>query len=213
MLAVEPGEWVDVGTTLAKPLPTNGEAEETGLAQAQEVLARISGRVSMEGDTILVTWVEPEQREYVVPSSAHILVENGAQVLAGDPLTAGPLSPQDILRILGKDEVHRYLMAQVQEVYHSQGITINDKHIEIIVRQMLRKVRVDGPGDTELLPGELVDRFAFEETNARVLAERGEPATASPVLLGVTRASLEHGKLPGRRLLPGDRSGADRGRR
>ena len=190
MLAVEPGEWVDVGTTLAKPLPTNGEAEEPGLAQAQEVLARISGRVSMEGDTILVTWVEPEQREYVVPSSAHILVENGAQVLAGDPLTAGPLSPQDILRILGKDEVHRYLMAQVQEVYHSQGITINDKHIEVIVRQMLRKVRVDGPGDTELLPGELVDRFAFEETNARVLAEGGEPATASPVLLGVTRASL-----------------------
>ncbi len=86
--------------------------------------------------------------------------------------------------------MQRYLIAEVQSVYRSQGITINDKHIEIIVRQMLRKVRVDTSGDTELLPGEMVDRFAFEENNAKVLAEGGEPATATPVLLGITRASL-----------------------
>ena len=117
-------------------------------------------------------------------------MSSGVTVRAGDPLTSGPFNPQDILRILGREAVQRYLVSEVQTVYRSQGITINDKHIEIIVRQMLRKVRVDTPGDTELLPGELVDRFAFEENNAKVLAEGGEPATASPVLLGVTRASL-----------------------
>ena len=189
-LTAEPGDWVEVGATLTKSVSTNGEVDADALAQSQEVVAHISGRVAVEGETISVTWVEPEQREYLVPSSAHVIVDNGAQVRAGDPLTAGPLNPQDILRILGKDEVHRYLVAEVQSVYHSQGITINDKHIEVIARQMLRKVRVDSAGDTELLPGELVDRFAFEETNARVLSEGGEPATASPVLLGVTRASL-----------------------
>jgi DNA-directed RNA polymerase subunit beta' len=109
---------------------------------------------------------------------------------AGDHLTEGPLNPQDVLRILGPEAVQRYLVEEVQRVYRSQGVAINDKHIEVIVRQMLRKVRVDAPGDTELLPGELVDRFAYEEINAKVLAEGGEPATAVPVLLGVTKASL-----------------------
>ena len=192
-MAVEPGEWVEAGDILTKRKSTKStkkKADKTALPQSQEVVAHISGRLALEEETISVTWIEPEQREYLVPSSARVIVENGAQVRAGDPLTAGPLNPQDILRILGKDSVHRYLVAEVQSVYHSQGITINDKHIEIIARQMLRKVRVDSAGDTELLPGELVDRFAFEETNAKILAEGGEPATASPVLLGVTRASL-----------------------
>ena len=133
---------------------------------------------------------EEEQREYPVPPTAHLMVDTGDAVRAGDPLTSGPLNPQDLLRILGKDEVQRYMSAEVQSVYRSQGITINNKHIEVIVRQMLRKVRVDIPGDTELLPGELVDRFTFEDNNAKILAEGGEPATASPQLLGVTRASL-----------------------
>jgi DNA-directed RNA polymerase subunit beta' len=88
------------------------------------------------------------------------------------------------------DTVQRFLVAEVQKVYRSQGVTINDKHVEIIVRQMLRKVTVDNPGDTELLPSELIDRFEFEETNNRILAEGGEPATAQTVLLGVTKASL-----------------------
>jgi DNA-directed RNA polymerase subunit beta' len=111
-------------------------------------------------------------------------------VLAGDPLTAGPLNPKDLLLIKGVDTVQRFLVAEVQKVYRSQGVTIADKHVEIIVRQMLRKVTVDSAGDTELLPSELIDRFEFEEVNNRILAEGGEPATAQTVLLGVTKASL-----------------------
>jgi DNA-directed RNA polymerase subunit beta' len=95
-----------------------------------------------------------------------------------------------VLRIQGRDAVQRYLIDEVQEVYRSQGVNINDKHIEVIARQMLRKLRVDQTGDTEMLPGELVDRFEFEDKNRQVLAEGGEPSTALPVLLGVTKASL-----------------------
>ena len=118
------------------------------------------------------------------------MVADGAVVRAGDSLTAGPLNPQDILRILGREAVQQYLLEEVQRVYRSQGVSINDKHIEVIVRQMLRKVMVDSPGDTDMLPGELVDRVTYEDANAKVLAEGGEPAMASPALLGVTRASL-----------------------
>jgi len=125
-----------------------------------------------------------------VPHFARLRVETGDDVSAGDPLTEGSLNPKDLLAIKGVDTVQRFLVAEVQKVYRSQGVTINDKHVEIIVRQMLRKVTVDSPGDTELLPSELIDRFEFEETNNRILAEGGEPATAQTVLLGVTKASL-----------------------
>ena len=108
----------------------------------------------------------------------------------GDALTEGPLNPKDLLQIKGVDTVQRFLVDEVQKVYRSQGVTIADKHIEIIVRQMLRKVTVDSAGDTDLLPSELIDRFEFEEVNNRILAEGGEPATAQTVLLGVTKASL-----------------------
>ncbi|MCH7705946.1 MAG: DNA-directed RNA polymerase subunit beta', partial [Chloroflexi bacterium] len=169
---------------------TKAAADESALLPAQEIISRISGKVERHKDTVVVLGSEEEQREYPVPPTAHLMVDTGDAVRAGDPLTSGPLNPQDLLRILGKDEVQRYMSAEVQSVYRSQGITINNKHIEVIVRQMLRKVRVDIPGDTELLPGELVDRFTFEDNNAKILAEGGEPATASPQLLGVTRASL-----------------------
>ena len=112
--------------------------------------------------------------------------------------------------MLGPQAVQKYLVDEVQRVYRSQGVTINDKHIEVIVRQMLRKVRGETPGDTELLPGELVDRFTIDEVNARVLAQDGEPATAKTVLLGVTKASLNTDQLPGRGLVPGDDARADR---
>jgi DNA-directed RNA polymerase subunit beta' len=125
-----------------------------------------------------------------VPAASRILVGHGGAVKAGEKLTDGPLNPQDILRIMGPEAVQLYLVEEVQKVYRSQGVNINDKHIETIVRQMLRRVRVDSPGDTAMLPGELVDRFQYEEVNAKVLAEGGEPATAVPVLLGVTKASL-----------------------
>jgi DNA-directed RNA polymerase subunit beta' len=118
------------------------------------------------------------------------VVKTGETVRAGQALTKGIRDPHDILRIQGREAVERYLRQQVQTVYMNQGVTINDKHIEVIVRQMLRRVRVDFSGDTELLPGQLVDRLTIERTNAKILAEGGEPATASPVLLGVTRASL-----------------------
>ena len=125
-----------------------------------------------------------------MPASARSKVEDGQPVQAGDLLTEGSKDPDEVLRIQGRDAVQRYLIDEVQEVYRSQGVSINDKHIEVIARQMLRKLRVDQTGDTELLPGELVDRFEFEDKNRQVLAEGGEPATALPVLLGVTKASL-----------------------
>jgi len=117
-------------------------------------------------------------------------VQTGDQVKAVQQLTDGSINPHDILRILGKEAVQQYLVDEVHKVYRSQGVNINDKHLEVIVHQMLTKVRIDSAGDTDLVPDELVDRFFYEDTNAKVLAEGGEPATAHTVLLGITRASL-----------------------
>jgi DNA-directed RNA polymerase subunit beta' len=191
-LVVRDNEWVDAGTELASA-PIVPEAEERQVAVASDtapILARIAGTVSVEGDRISVWYEEREERLYPIPATAHIIVEKGDRVRAGDKLTEGPLNPQDALRIMGREAVQLYLVEEVQKVYRSQGVNINDKHIEVIVHQMLRKVRVDSPGDTDMLPGELVDRFIYEDTNAKVLAEGGEPATAQTVLLGVTKAAL-----------------------
>ena len=155
-----------------------------------EVKAPAAGRVTKKGNTLTLHTEEIDVREYPVPHSARLRVADGNVVAAGDPLTEGSLNPKDLLQIKGVDTVQRFLVGEVQKVYRSQGVTINDKHVEIIVRQMLRKVTVDNAGDTELLPSELIDRFEFEETNNRILAEGGEPATAQTVLLGVTKASL-----------------------
>ena len=141
-------------------------------------------------DGLAVRAVDTVDREYTIPHSAKVLVDDGSEIRAGDAITDGPINPQEYLETRGKDAVQRYLVKEVQKVYRSQGVTINDKHIEIIVRQMLRKVRIDQPGDIDLLPTELVDRLDFEEANNRVLSEGGEPATAQTVLLGVTKASL-----------------------
>ncbi|MBI2952978.1 MAG: DNA-directed RNA polymerase subunit beta' [Chloroflexi bacterium] len=176
-LLVATGDWVEVGTPLCRKDDT-------------EIVAPMAGNVAIEEDKVVIFFEDKEEREYVVPPAARLKVENGQRIAAGDLLTEGAANPQDILRILGREAVQRYLVDEVQKVYRSQGVTINDKHIEIIVRQMLRKVKVETPGDTELLPGELFDRFAYEDVNARVLAEGGEPATAQTVLLGVTKASL-----------------------
>ena len=119
-----------------------------------------------------------------------MLVGDGDTVKAGDALINGPLNPHDILHIRGKDDLQVYLVDQVQQVYQSQGVAIHDKHIEVILRQMLRRVQVESTGDSDFIPGQMVDKFAFQNENAKVLAEGGEPATAKPVLLGVTRASL-----------------------
>jgi DNA-directed RNA polymerase subunit beta' len=201
-LLVKHDQEVEAGTVLmqkpegAAPKRRKKKTEEeTEVAESREVVARVGGRVVFEGKRrtptgISIVYEATEEREYAVPGNARIRVQDGDQVQAGQQLTEGQMNPQDILRILGPEAVQMYLVLEVQKVYHTQGVTINDKHIETIVRQMLRKVQVDMPGDTDLLPGELVDRFTYEEENSRVLAEGGEPATAVPVLLGVTKASL-----------------------
>ena len=198
---VEHDQLVEQGTVLAQtgvaqaaaPKATaEGSEEEAALpVAAGQVTARIAGRVLKDrSDRLSILYEEREEREYSVPPTSRIRVETGHYVHAGQQLTDGAVNPQDILRVQGPEAVQLYLVEEVQKVYRSQGVTINDKHIEVIVRQMLHRVRVDSPGDSALLPGELVDRFRFEEVNAKVLAEGGEPATAQPVLLGVTKASL-----------------------
>jgi DNA-directed RNA polymerase subunit beta' len=160
------------------------------LPLADTVRAPVTGILEHSGGQLVVRHEETEDAEYVIPASARVRVASGQVVKAGDALTDGPKNPQDILAVLGREAVQQYLVDEVQKVYRSQGVSINDKHIELITRQMLRKVRVETPGDTELLPGEIHDRFHYEEVNQRVLAEGGEPATAVTVLLGVTKASL-----------------------
>ena len=187
-------------------LPADAEvlAAAGDLVEKSQVVARVAGRdgastdviapekgiLVRDGNDLAVRAEDRVEREYSIPHNAKLLVDNGQEIRAGDAITDGPINPQEYLDTRGKDAVQRYLVKEVQKVYRSQGVTINDKHIEIIVRQMLRKVRIDQPGDTDLLPTELVDRLEFEAKNNRVLAEGGEPATAQVVLLGVTKASL-----------------------
>ncbi|MEE9285821.1 MAG: DNA-directed RNA polymerase subunit beta', partial [Dehalococcoidia bacterium] len=182
---VEDGSLVEVGTALARDVKAEEEADESNA-----IIARIAGTVQVNRRQLTISYVDREERHYLIPAAARIIAEHGQLVRAGDKLTEGPVNPQDILRVLGREQVQEYLVEEVQKVYRAQGVAINDKHIETVVRQMLRKVRVDDPGDADLLPGALLDRFRFEQANAKVVAEGGEPATAEPVLLGVTKASL-----------------------
>ncbi len=206
---VDDGEEVSEGMVLAS-LPSAEGAEESAevptasaagrvelaggelsvIADGGAIEATVSGRVEVSEGYVTVIWEDVETREHIIPTSAYLMVRDTDKINAGDPLTSGPLNPHDILRIRGKEALQSYIVDQVQAVYQSQGVTIHDKHIEIILRQMLRRVQVTEPGDTELIPGEVVDKFAFQEQVAKVLAEGGEPATAEQVLLGVTRASL-----------------------
>jgi DNA-directed RNA polymerase subunit beta' len=172
------GDTVALGQPIAR---VEGSAD--ALASVAGFLVKTDGGLVIRAEDIV-------EREYPIPHNARLLVAESQDVRAGDPITDGPINPQEYLETRGRDAVQRYLVKEVQKVYRSQGVTINDKHIEIIVRQMLRKVRIDQPGDSELLPTELIDRLDFEEVNNRVLAEGGEPATAQTVLLGVSKASL-----------------------
>jgi DNA-directed RNA polymerase subunit beta' len=194
-------EVYDTALTLpkgAEQLAAAGDSVSSGQIIARsgnngstvDVTAPVAGFLVAVDGGLAVRAEDVVEREYLIPHNAKLLVENGQQIRAGDAITDGPINPQEYLDTRGKDAVQRYLVREVQKVYKSQGVTINDKHIEIIVRQMLRKVRIDQPGDVDLLPTELVDRLEFEEHNNQVLAEGGEPATAQTVLLGVTKASL-----------------------
>ena len=176
-------------------LPRVAELFEARKPKEQAVITEIDGRVEMGGFVkgmrkIVIRADNGETREYLIPRGKHISVHEGDRVRAGEPLMDGSPNPHDYLAVLGDRELQRYLVNEVQEVYRLQGVTINDKHIEIIVRQMLRRVRIEEVGDTEFVVGELVDKFAFQEENERVIAQGKRPATAKPVLLGITKASL-----------------------
>ena len=209
-LVVNQGEEVHAGDVLAKipreiaktkditgGLPRVAELFEARKPKEFAIVSEIDGIVSFGPDSrgkrrvIVTPEVEgAEPKEYLIPKGKHISVHEGDRVRAGEPLQDGSSNPHDILRIKGEKELAKYLVDEVQEVYRLQGVKINDKHIEVIVRQMLRKVKVTDPGDTDLLVGEQVERHVFDEINRKAEAEGKQPAQAEPLLLGITKASL-----------------------
>jgi DNA-directed RNA polymerase subunit beta' len=182
------------GEDITQGLPRVEELFEARKPKGQAAIAEISGVVEIsEGDRkreIRITSPEGDQTVTVVPYGALIKVHDGQVVEAGEPLTEGSINPHDLLRVKGVTAVQDYLIAQVQRVYRLQGIDIADKHIEVIIRQMIRKIRVDEPGDTDLLPGGVVSVHEFADANAVAFEKGGEPAIGKPVILGITKASL-----------------------
>jgi DNA-directed RNA polymerase subunit beta' len=160
-------------------------------AEGEKRFAPIDGMFFLDDRTIYVRNEREERVEESVPISYQVFVEEGEIVTPGQQLTDGARDPQQILLTRGRDDVQRYIIDEVQKVYRSQGVNTNDKHIEVICRQMLRKVSIVYPGDTDFLQDERIDRFEFNRINEELLAQGGEPATAMPVLLGITKASLE----------------------
>jgi len=148
------------------------------------------GEISKGMRKIYIVGDDGEQREYALPRGVHINVQEGERVRHGDPLMDGPRNPHDIMAVMGEKDLQKYLVNEIQEVYRLQGVNINDKHLEVIARQMMRWVKVDDIGDTEFLPEEVVDKFKFREENARVVEAGGRPGTGKTVLLGITKASL-----------------------
>ena len=177
-VVVKEGEKIEAGAVIAKG--KNGN----------EIVAVKGGEVMREDGRVVIRYHQKEERVYETPATARVRVEEGQKVRAGDQLTEGALNPHRLLTILGREATQMYLLQQVQTVYRSQGVNIHDKNIEMILRQMFRMVRVKSTGDTDLLPGQLVDRLAFEDVNSQVTERGGVPATGQPILLGVTKASL-----------------------
>jgi DNA-directed RNA polymerase subunit beta' len=207
-LMVGDGDNVEPGDVIAKiPRETTKTKDITGglprvveLFEARKpaetaVMSEIDGTVKLgpiaKGKRkLIIVGNDGEEREYDIPRGTHINVQEGDRVRAGEALMDGPLNPHDILRVLGMNRLQEYIVNEIQEVYRLQGVNINDKHIEVIVRQMLRWVKIKEVGDTEFLLDEQVDRFRFTDENARVSDAGGEPAQAEPLLLGITKASL-----------------------
>ncbi|MBI5328495.1 MAG: DNA-directed RNA polymerase subunit beta' [Deltaproteobacteria bacterium] len=176
-------------------LPRVAELFETRKPKECAVISEIDGTVSFGKDTkgkrkVVVAPEVGEPKEYLIPKGKHISVREGDRVRAGEPLMDGSANPHDILSVLGVKELAKYLVDEVQEVYRLQGVKINDKHIEVIVRQMLRRVKIKEPGDTDFLVGDQVERYLFEEANEKMLAKGKRPAIAEPLLQGITKASL-----------------------
>ncbi|MDR2675550.1 MAG: DNA-directed RNA polymerase subunit beta' [Opitutaceae bacterium] len=209
-IAVNEGDTIAPGALLAKTprqasktkditggLPRVAELFEARRPKDAAEMARIEGVVSFEGSVrgkrkLVVTNSETSQEEeHLIPAGKHIIVQPGDVVHKGQHLTEGAADPHEILEILGPSALYDFLISQVQEVYRLQGVTINDKHIEIIIRQMLRKVRISDPGDSEYFWGEQIDRTTFLLNNKRIEEAGGKPAEAEPILLGITKASLE----------------------
>jgi DNA-directed RNA polymerase subunit beta' len=207
-LTVTDSQAVNPGDTIAKisrevyktrditgGLPRVAELFEARKPKDPAVITEIDGKVSF-GDIkrgkreVVVSPETGPARSYEVPVGKHMRVHEGDQVRAGDRLSEGPVNPHDILRIKGPRAVQEYLLNEIQEVYRLQGVKINDKHIGVIVRQMLQKVRITDPGDTDLLEGENVDRTEFRDLNQKTMAESQKPARSEPLLLGITKASL-----------------------
>jgi DNA-directed RNA polymerase subunit beta' len=182
------------GEDITQGLPRVEELFEARKPKRQAAIAEIGGVAEIiEGDKkreIVITSPEGDQSTIVVPFGGLMKVKDGQVVEPGDILTEGSVNPHDLLVIKGVRAVEEYILSEVQRVYRLQGIDISDKHIEVIVRQMMRKVKVDDPGDTTLLPGGVVDVFEFADANARVFEDGGEPATGKPIILGITKASL-----------------------
>ncbi|HSB36783.1 MAG TPA: DNA-directed RNA polymerase subunit beta', partial [Thermoanaerobaculia bacterium] len=176
-------------------LPRVVELFEARRPKEPAVITEISGIVRHAGSVkgqqkVVVESEDGQKREVLIPRGAHVMVQDGEHVEAGDPLTEGDPSPHDILAVKGEKELQRYMTDKIQEVYRSQGVGINDKHIEVIVRQMMRSVRIEEVGDTEFLVDEQVDRFRFNEENERIQQAGGNAAQGRPLLLGITKASL-----------------------
>ena len=207
-LLVKDGQEVLAGDTLCKipreaaktsditgGLPRVAELFEVRKPKDAAVISEIDGRVEFGAITrgmrkIGIKNENGDHKEYVIPQGKHLRVYEGDFVEAGDNLTEGPVNPFDILAIRGVNAAQEYLVNGIQEVYRLQGVSINDKHIEVIVRQMLQKVQIEAPGDTTFLEGDLVDKVTFRDENERILGEGGSPATFKPMLLGITKASL-----------------------
>ena len=211
IISVDPGGHVGAGDVIARiptesaktrditgGLPRVAELFEARRPKESAVIAEISGTVRFGRDyknkrriTIEPTDKDEEPREYLVPKGKHIHLQDGDVIEKGDFIVEGNPAPHDILAIKGVEELAGYLVNEIQDVYRLQGVAINDKHIEVIVRQMLQKVEIVNSGETDLIQGEQVDKIEFDEVNARFVAEGKKPATAHPVLLGITKASLQ----------------------
>jgi len=207
-IVVSEGDAISAGDIIAKiPRETTKTKDITGglprvaeLFEARKpkefaVISEIDGVVSYGKDSkgkrkIIVTPDSDEQKEYLIPKGKHVSVQEGDRVIAGEPLMDGINNPHDLLMIKGEKELARYLVDEVQEVYRLQGVKINDKHMEVIVRQMLRRLVVKDPGDTSFIADEQVERHRFQEENQRVVDKGGKPAVGEPILMGITKASL-----------------------
>jgi DNA-directed RNA polymerase subunit beta' len=214
-IVVQDGDEIQAGDVLSKiprettktqditgGLPRVAELFEARKPKDHAIIAEIDGEVSFGKDTkgkrkVVITpfsqdgqLLTDQAREYLIPKGKHIQVQPGDRVRAGEPLMDGPANPHDILRVKGEKELAAYLVNEIQQVYRLQGVAINDKHIEVIVRQMLRRVRIKDVGDTNFLIDEQVEKYIFERENQRVIEKGGKPSVAEPLLLGITKASL-----------------------